>query len=72
MTDEEIDTSDIPPLDEDFFNNATLWLPKNQATITLKIDSEVLNWFKSQTEEYQERINMVLRFYMESRKKKVG
>ncbi len=41
-------------------------------TVTLKIDSEVLNWFQSQSEEYEERINMVLRFYMKSRKKKVG
>lgn len=72
MTDEEIDTSDIPPLDEDFFENATLRLPRTQSTVTLKIDSEVLNWFKSQSEEYEERINMVLRFYMKSRKKRVG
>ncbi|ACK72506.1 conserved hypothetical protein [Gloeothece citriformis PCC 7424] len=29
MSDEEIDYSDIPPLDEDFFNNATLVNKRN-------------------------------------------
>ena len=29
MTDEEIDTSDIPPLTDDFFKKAKLWMPKD-------------------------------------------
>ncbi len=32
MTDEEIDYSDIPPLDDDFFARATLWLPQQPST----------------------------------------
>ncbi len=34
MTDESIDTSDIPPLDETFFANAKLRLPKQKVSIT--------------------------------------
>ena len=35
MTDEEIDTSDIPPLNDDFFAKAQLRLPKHCAQQTL-------------------------------------
>jgi hypothetical protein len=35
LTDEDIDTGDIPPLDESFFANATLRLPKSKPTVTL-------------------------------------
>ncbi|MEZ4636808.1 MAG: hypothetical protein R2856_17945 [Caldilineaceae bacterium] len=30
MTDDEIDTSDIPPLSEDFFDRATVRMPKTE------------------------------------------
>jgi len=33
MTDEEIDTSDIPPLTDEFFKNATLRMPKNSIAV---------------------------------------
>lgn len=72
MTDEEIDTSEIPPLDEDFFDQATLRLPHPQTTVPLKLDTDVLEWFRSQGQAYQRRMNMVLRFYMESHKQRIG
>jgi hypothetical protein len=34
MTDEEIDTSDIPPLDEKFFANARLRMPRGKVAVT--------------------------------------
>ena len=69
MTDKDIDTSDIPPLDEEFFKNATLRIPKTKSTITMRLDSDVLDWFKSQGGGYQTRINAVLRMYMEAHRK---
>lgn len=70
MTDEEIDTSDIPPLGEEFFRNARLWVsPETIAaeSVTLAIDHDVLEWFKSQgEEEYSRRINAALRIYAEA------
>ena len=33
ITDEDIDTSDIPPLPEEFFLKAKLRLPSSQATV---------------------------------------
>jgi uncharacterized protein (DUF4415 family) len=66
MTDEEIDFSDIPRLDENFFKDAQLRLPVSKQPVTLRLDSEVLAWFKSQGPGYQTRINAVLRLYMQA------
>ena len=40
MTDEDIDTSDIPPLSEEFFVKAKLCLPSSQATVAVSVDNE--------------------------------
>lgn len=68
MADEEIDTSDIPPLDETFFANAKLRLPDKRVPVTIDIDADVLEWFKAQGEEFQSRINAALRIYAEAHK----
>ncbi|WLD58843.1 BrnA antitoxin family protein [Salinispirillum sp. LH 10-3-1] len=65
MDDEAIDTSDIQELDDAFFQNAELRVPSKQP-VTLRLDSDVLVWFKSQGQGYQTRINKLLRSYMES------
>ena len=65
MENKDIDTSDIPELDDGFFKNAVLTTPEKQP-ITLRIDTDVLVWFKSQGKGYQTRINKLLRSYMES------
>ena len=66
MTDEEIDTSDIPPLDEDFFTKGELRLPKQKPLISIRVDADVLEWFKAQGPGYQTRMNAVLRLYMDA------
>lgn len=67
MQDDQIDTSDIPELDEEFFNTAEIRLP-NKQSVTIRLDSDVLEWFKSQGQGYQTRINHLLRKYMESQR----
>lgn len=69
MTDEQIDTSDIPPLDESFFANAELRMPQAKPSITIRLDPDILEWFKNQGKGYQTRINAVLRKYVEAQKK---
>ena len=64
MTDEEIDVSDIPPLDETFFKNATLRIPSSKKAVSLRLDADLLDWFKEQGKGYQTKINAVLRVYM--------
>ncbi|MGB8511082.1 MAG: BrnA antitoxin family protein [Pyrinomonadaceae bacterium] len=68
MTDEEIDTSDIPPLDETFFTDARLRMPEKKISITLDVDADVLEWFTAQGEESEHRINAALRIYAEAHK----
>ena len=68
MGDKDIDTSDIPELDDAFFLSAELKVPPKQP-VTLRIDSDVLVWFKTQGQGYQTRINKLLRAYMESQQR---
>ena len=65
LKDKDIDTSDIPELGEDFFKNAELHVPAKQA-VTIRLDADVLEWFKSQGAGYQTRINQLLRQYMQA------
>ncbi|PFG11703.1 BrnA antitoxin of type II toxin-antitoxin system [Marinobacter sp. LV10MA510-1] len=50
---------------DDFFRNAELRVPAKQP-VTLRIDEDVLVWFKAQGKGYQTRINKLLRQYMKS------
>lgn len=65
MKDQDIDTSEIPELGEDFFKNAELHIPTKQS-VTIRLDADVLEWFKSQGAGYQTRINQLLRQYMQA------
>ena len=65
MSDADINMTDIPEPDDDFFKNAQLRLPSKQ-TVTMRMDSDVLIWFKQQGKGYQTRINQLLRRYMET------
>ena len=58
MEDKDIDMSDIPEL-------AELRVPPKQS-VTIRLDADVLDWFKAQGEGYQTRINKLLRSYMEA------
>jgi len=66
MDDEDIDTLDIPPLDDEFFASAKLRMPKKKVPVTLSVDADVLKWFESQGAEFQHRINAALRIYAEA------
>ena len=62
LPEDAVDTSDIPELDDDFWENARRIVPENYC----QIEGEVLEWFKGQGQDYHEQINTVLRAYMES------
>lgn len=64
MKDSEIDFSDSPHLDKDFFKKAVLW-PGTKKQITLRLDPDVIEFFKKQGRGYQSTINAVLRKYVE-------
>ena len=59
----EIDYSEIPTLDEAFWKNAVrnpFYRPTKTST-TVRIDSDVLHWLKTQGKGYQSHINAILR-----------
>ncbi|WP_375624114.1 MULTISPECIES: BrnA antitoxin family protein [unclassified Bartonella] len=63
MPDSAIDHSDIPTLDDTFWKNAVrnpFYKPTKTVT-TVRVDSDVLAWLKSQGKGYQTRINAILR-----------
>ena len=60
-----IDTSDIPELDASFWEQAKLVQPITKQPISLRVDRDVLDWFKSQGKGYQSLMNAVLRSYVE-------
>ncbi|MEH2058288.1 MAG: BrnA antitoxin family protein [Nostoc sp.] len=66
MMDEDIDYSDIPPLSDEFFENATLRIPATRASDLIELDSEVITWFRKQGAEYKTLINSVLRRYIQN------
>ncbi len=61
--DSEIDTSDIPEMTEEQWNNARrghFYRPRKRQ-ITARVDADVLDWLKAQGKGYQSRINAILR-----------
>lgn len=72
MTDEEIDTRDIPPVTPEMFAKAVvrqgLKAKDTQAQLTIRVDRDVLAWFKSRGRGYQTQINALLRAYMNANK----
>ena len=69
IQDNKIDYSDIPELDDSFWDNATIVYPENKKPVTLRLDTDVLEWFRSTGKGYQTRINAILKSYVKAHKK---
>jgi len=75
MSDEEVerraaadpDAGVIPP---GFWDNATVWTPARKQQITLRLDPDVIGWFKRTGKGYQSRMGAVLRSYVEAKRKR--
>jgi uncharacterized protein (DUF4415 family) len=73
MTDEDIaravaDDPDAAPLDTDW-TKARLVLPPGKQNVTLRVDRDVLAWFRATGKGFHTRMNAVLRAYMEAHDK---
>ena len=65
LKDQDIDFSDIPELDRDFWENAERFEPDRTEQVTIRVKRSVLNYFKeSGAKGYQTRINQVLESYV--------
>ncbi len=76
MKDKDIDLSDVPELTPELFAKAVvrhgLKSVPRKSQLTLRVDHDVLAWFKDQGRGYQTRINSLLRAYMEAHRARRG
>ena len=75
LADEDIDTSDIPPLTDADFARSEWRLPASanlggealpQVTVEVSVDEDILAWFQSQGQDYPQRMRAALRLYAEA------
>ena len=74
MTDAEIDFSEIPEITPAMFAKGIVrrgLKPITKRQLTLRLDSDVVEWFKEQGSGYQTKMNALLRAYMEEHTKAV-
>lgn len=74
FTDEEIEAAvrndpDAVPLNVDW-SKAVLIIPPKKRAISIRLDEDVLDYFKKEGAGYQRRMNAVLRSYMQQKPKK--
>lgn len=73
MKDKDIDLSETAEITPEMFARAVVRkglkpVPRKEQ-LTLRIDSDVVEWFRKQGQGYQTRINALLRAYMEAHKR---
>ena len=76
MPSDAVDTSDIPEISAEQFARAVVrrGLKPSAAKVqlTIRVDSDVLEWFRKKGPGYQTRINKLLRAYMEAHPKEAA
>ena len=73
-TDEDIDFSEMPELTEEDWKHAVrgkYYKPVKQR-LTLRLDADVVDWFKRTQPKYQTAMNDALRRYMIEQRRKSG
>jgi uncharacterized protein (DUF4415 family) len=75
INDEEIeaaiaDDPDWQEFKEIDWSKAVLVIPPKKKAISIRVDEDVLDYFKKQGAGYQRRMNAVLRSYMQQRRRK--
>ena len=66
LTDDEIDTSDIPEIIDWTGTEKGKFYHPLKKQVTLRLDADMLQWFREQGGKYQPHINQALREYMEA------
>ncbi len=63
--DKTIDFSDITETTSEFWANTEIRTPAGKTAISIRIDNDILEFFRKQGKGYQSKINAVLRSYKE-------
>jgi uncharacterized protein (DUF4415 family) len=56
-------------LHEDFWKNARVVMPRGKTSVHLRLDTDIVEWFKKSGKGHLTRMNAVLRAYVEAHKK---
>jgi uncharacterized protein (DUF4415 family) len=75
LADEEIDFSELPEVTAEMFARAVVRRglePRKKVELTIRIDDDVLKWFRQPGRGYQSRMNALLRAYMEAHQARPG
>jgi uncharacterized protein (DUF4415 family) len=70
MTDEEIEAGAADDGAEFDWANAEVGIPGPKQQLTVRLDTDVVDWFKGQGRGYQTRINAVLRRFVDAQRAK--
>ena len=65
LPDDQIDTSDIREMTDEEWANARRYVRPVKQPVTIRLDADVVVWFRQTGRKYQTRINQVLRRVME-------
>jgi uncharacterized protein (DUF4415 family) len=64
LSDDQIDTREIPEhVAESQAAFIGLFYPSGKKSVTIRLDSDVVDWFRAQGPGWQTRINRILRLY---------
>lgn len=71
IREEDIDYSDIPELDADFWATAEIKTPAKKPVVALRVDEDTIDYFKgSDPKGYTARMAAVLRAYVDAHQPK--
>ena len=62
--DSSINYKDSPATTKAFWKDAEVFMPQHKVHISLRLDENIINYFKDEGKGYQSRINAILKAYM--------
>jgi uncharacterized protein (DUF4415 family) len=73
MTPAEVEAHAVADEEGDFdWANAKVGFPGPKQQLTVRLDKDVIDWFRSQGSGYQTRMNAVLRSFVEAQRGRTG
>ncbi|RBP02115.1 uncharacterized protein (DUF4415 family) [Roseiarcus fermentans] len=63
------DAPEAEPLGEDFWKQARVVVPSGKTSVHLRLDTDILDWFKAQGRGHLTRMNAVLRAYVDAHRR---
>ncbi len=62
--DTNINYKDNPATTKEFWEDAKIFMPQHKVHISLRLDENIINYFREEGKGYQSRINAILKAYI--------